>query len=76
VKVNGKKIAVLVVILAVLAGVGAGVGGAATVGSFVRNIYHNQEEIWRARRIIRAGSPYFLTTIPSSKGVALPSDFN
>jgi len=45
--------------IAVMAGVGAGDGGAATVGSSVRNIYHSYEEIWRARRIIRDGSPFF-----------------
>jgi len=59
-----------------MAGVGAGDGGAVTVGSSIRNTYRRLEGIWRARRIIRAGSPYFLTAIPSSKGLALASDFD
>jgi len=56
--------------------VGAGDGGAVTVGSSICDIYRIYEGIWRACRIIRAGSPYFLTTIPSSKGLALASGFN
>ena len=59
-----------------MAGDGAGAGAAVTVGSSIRDIYRRLEEKWRARRIIRAGPPFFLTATPSLKGLAIASDFN
>jgi hypothetical protein len=54
---------------------GVGVGGAITVGSSIRNVNRSYEGIWRARRIIRAGSPYFLNYHPFVKRAGAPFRF-
>jgi hypothetical protein len=62
--------------IAVMAGVGAGVGGGATFGSSVQKIYHMLRGNMACPPDYPGWLAIFFYYIPSSKGLALPSDFN